>query len=69
MSALKEQVSELMVNQKHMLEAIIYLNEQIEDIVERVEAKDNQVVNIRESQVKNSDNIKMLKKRKEQNSH
>ena len=74
MSALNEQVSELMVNQKHMLEAIKYLNEQMEDIIEKAkEAKDNQIENIFESQgmidgiiVKNSDDIRILKKTKEQ---
>ena len=76
MSALNEQVSELMVNQKHMLEAIKYLNERMEDIIENAkEAKDNQIENILESQgmidgiiVKNSDDIRILKKTKEQNS-
>ena len=76
MSALNEQVSELMVNQKHMLEAIKYLNERMEDIIEKAkEAKDNQIENILESQgmidgiiVKNSDDIRILKKTKEQNS-
>ena len=74
MSALEEQVSELMVNQKHMLEAISYLNERIEDIIEKVKNKENQVVNVLESQgmideiiVKNSDDIRLLKKTKENN--
>ena len=74
MSALKEQVGELMVNQKHMLEAIKYLNERIEDIIEKAKNKDNQVEKIIESHgkideiiVKNADDIRVLKKTKEKN--
>ena len=35
MTAMKDQVSELMVNQKHMLEALKYFNERIDDIIEK----------------------------------
>ena len=75
MSELYAKVSELMENQKHILEAIKYLDEQIKDILEK--AKDDktiQVENILESQamvdeiiVKNSDDIKVLMKTKEEN--
>ena len=35
MSSLKDQVSELMKNQKHILEAIKYLDERIEDGIKK----------------------------------
>ena len=51
MEAKKRDLSELMTNQKHMLVAIKYLNEQIEDILEKAK-NDNkkEVENILESQ-------------------
>ena len=75
MSALNDQVMELMKNQNHMLEAIKYLDERIKDIIGQAkDDKFNQVDNILESQamideivVKNSDAIIVLKKRKEDN--
>ena len=76
MEAKKRDLSELMTNQKHMLVAIKYLNEQIEDILEKAK-NDNkkEVENILESQamidkiiVKNSDDILMIKNAKEENS-
>ena len=73
MSALKKQVSELMVNQKHMLEAIKYLDERMKDIIEKAKFKENQVETAIESQsmneiiVKNSDDIRVLKTAKEHN--
>ena len=70
MSELYVKVSELMKNQKHILEAVKYLDKQIKDIVGKVkDDKISQVENILESQamvdeiiVKNSDDIKALMK-------
>ena len=72
MSDLYAKVSELMENQRHILEAIEYLDEEIKGIKE--ERKDNkniQVDNVVRRQamfdeivVKNCDDIKMLMKTK-----
>ena len=72
MEAMKKDISELMRNQEHMLVAIKYLNERVEDMVEKA-MKDNtkDVEDILESQemidkliVKNSDDILLIKKTK-----
>lgn len=68
MSVLKEQVSELMANQKHMLEAIKNLNERIEDIVEKEKKKDNWVeTRLEIDKIKYSDDIRELVKTKDKN--
>ena len=72
---MKNDISELMTNQKHMLEAIKYLHEQIEDIFKKAKNdKTDEVDNIIESQamidkliVKNCDDILLIKKTKELN--
>ena len=71
MSELYAKVNELMKNQKHILEAVKYLDEQIKDIVEK--AKGDQIIEV-ESQARveeiiaqNSDDIKALMKTKEDN--
>ena len=70
MKNLKDQVSELQENEKHMLEAIKHLNERLIEI----ENKEYDVKNIVESQslideiiAKNSDDILFIKKTKEEN--
>ena len=72
---MKKNVKELMDNQTNILEAIKYLNERIEDIIDK-EKKDkcNEVKDILDSQamideiiVKNSDDILIIKKTKEEN--
>ena len=72
---MKKDISELMRNQEHMLVAIKYLNERVEDMVEKA-MKDNtkDVEDILESQemidkliVKNSDDILLIKKAKDEN--
>ena len=76
MKSLKEQVKELTENQKHILEAIKNLNERMEsDFVKVDDEKIKDVNNLIESQgmidqivVKNSDDIMVIKKRKEDNS-
>ena len=40
MESIKSNVNELMKNQKHILEAIKYLNENIEDIIDKVKDSD-----------------------------
>ena len=75
MEAMKNDISELMTNQKHMLEAIKYLHEQIEDIFKKAKnGKTDKVDNIIESRemidkliVKNCDDILLIKKTKEEN--
>ena len=75
MEAMKNDISELMTNQKHMLEAIKYLHEQIEDIFKKAKNdKTDEVDNIIESQamidkliIKNCDDILLIKKTKEEN--
>ena len=77
MSTLKNQVNELMENQKHMLEAIKYLDERVVDIIMKANKdKVHEVQDILKSQtmideiiVKNSDDILILKKAKDENSH
>ena len=72
---MKNDISELMTNQKHMLEAIKYLHEQIEDIFKKAKNdKTDEVDNIIESQamidkliIKNCDDILLIKKTKEEN--
>ena len=70
MKALKEKVIELQENQNHMLKAITNLNERLEGL----EKRENEVQDILESQamideilVKNSDDITVIKKTKEDN--
>ena len=74
MESFEDQVSELMRNQKHILEAIKYLNERIDIIDKTKDDKSGEVVNILESQamldqiiVNNSDNILIIKKTKDAN--
>ena len=68
---LKIRVNELMVNQHHMLEAIKYLHEKVEEFTEKANSENS---NVKDSQamidaiiVKNSDDIKLLKKTREEN--
>ena len=76
MKSLKDQVKELDENQKHILEAIRYLNERLENILEKVDVEQiKDAKDIVESQamidqllVKNSDDIKLIMKRKNDNS-
>lgn len=70
---MKSNVNELMTNQTHILQAIKYLNERVEDIIEKTKNSD-EVKNIIESQsmideiiVKNTDDIAKIKKTKEEN--
>ena len=75
MKTLNEQVKKLTDNQKHILEAIKYLNERLESNLEKV--NDDQIKdvnNIIENQammdqlvVKNSDDIIAIRKRKDEN--
>ena len=74
MESFEDQVSELMRNQKHILEAIKYLNERIDIIDKTKDDKSGEVENILESQamldqiiVKNSDDILLIKKTKDAN--
>ena len=75
MSALDVQVRELMKNQNHILEAIKYLDDRIQDIIDKAEPdKRKEVENILESQamidqiiVQNLDAILALKKAKDEN--
>ena len=77
MKTLKEQVKELTENQKHILEAIKYLNERLETNLEKVNDEQiKDVNNMIESQtmidqllVKNSDDIVAIRKRKDDNLH
>jgi hypothetical protein len=70
MDAMKKKVNEVMENQTHILEAIKYLNERIEDIIDKKKKdKCNEVKKILDSQemidniiVKNSDDIMIIKK-------
>ena len=74
---MKENIDDLMTNQRHILEAIKYLKEQVEDIVKKdkvMNEKDVDVDRILESQamidellVKNCDDILRIKKMKEEN--
>ena len=75
MKTLNEQVKELTENQKHILEAIKYLNERLESNLDKV--NDEQIKDVKsilESQamidqlvVKNSDDIIAIRKRKDEN--
>ena len=75
MYVLKKQVDELMKNQRHILEAVNYLDERIKEVIAK--SKDNEsndIKNILDSQamidellVKNSDDIEIMKKSKEEN--
>ena len=75
MKTLKNQVKELTENQKHILEAIKFLNERLERNLENVNDEQIKDVNyILESQamidrlvVKNSDDIIAIRKRKDEN--
>ena len=75
MESLKAHVSELMKNQRHILEAIKYLDEKVKDIIEKTkDDKKDEVKDIIESQVmideiivKNSDDIRFIKQIKEEN--
>ena len=75
MKLLEDQVDELMRNQNHILEAIKYLNEKVEEMIDKTkDDKSREVENILESQamldeliVKNSDDILFIKKTKEAN--
>ena len=69
---MKNDIAELMMNQKHILEAIKYLNERIE--YKAKNENTNEVNDILESQamidqiiVKNSDDILIIRKTKEEN--
>ena len=72
---LEDQVDELMRNQNHILEAIKYLNEKVEEMIDKTkDDKSSEVENILESQamldeiiVKNSDDILIIKKTKDAN--
>ena len=68
---MKNDIAELMMNQKHILEAIKYLNERIE--YKAKNENTNEVNDILESQamidkiiVKNSDDILIIRKTKEE---
>ena len=74
---MKENIDDLMTNQRHILEAIKYLKEQVEDIVKKdkvMNEKDVDVDRILESQAmidellfKTCDDILRIKKMKEEN--
>ena len=72
---MKKEISELTTNQNHILVAIKYLNEQIEDMVEKTKSENtNEVKNIIESQVlideimvKILDDNMIIKKKKDAN--
>ena len=72
--ALKGRVIELKINQDHMLKAIKYLSEQLEEINNNAKGEKNDIRDILERQaitgpiiVKNSDDILLIKKAKEEN--
>ena len=72
--ALKDKVNELMVNQHHMLEAIKYLSDKVEEMTKNANCGKSDVKDILKSQtmmdeiiVKNSDDIESIKKSKEEN--
>ena len=75
MKTLKEQVKELNDNQTHILEAVKYLNEKLEHLEERIkDDKSDEIKDIIDVQgvidriiVKNSDDIDIIKKKKEEN--
>ena len=70
MKALKEKVEELIVNQNHILKAVKYLNERLENIIEKSIGNEDIVKDIFESKagiLKNSDEIKTLMKIKKEN--
>ena len=72
---MKKGISELTTNQNHILVAIKYLNEQIEEMVDKAKSENtNEVKNIIESQamideimVKNCDDTMIIKKKKDEN--
>ena len=74
MDSIREQVNELMKNQRHILEAIKYLDERVENSTKKAPANENNdVQDILESQkmidgiiVKNADDIAVIKKQKEE---
>ena len=74
MDALKMKVKELVVNQDHMLNAIKFLSEKLEEVTEKVNNDKSDVRELLESQamidalvVKTSDDILSIKKAKEEN--
>ena len=76
MTAIKEQVNKLTENQKYILEAIKYLKERMEHMLKKFDDEKTDDVNeILESQVmidalvvKNSDDIILIKKLRDENS-
>ena len=72
MDSIREQVNELMENQRHILEAITYLNERVENNTTKApDNKNDDVKDILESQamidriiVKNADDIAVIKNKK-----
>ena len=74
METLKVKVEELIVNQDHMLNAIKYLSERLEEVTEKVNYEKSDVRELIDSQamtdaiiVKTSDDILSIKKTKEEN--
>ena len=74
MDALKMKVKELVINQDHMLNAIKFLSEKLEEVTEKVNNDKSDVRQLLESQamidalvVKTSDDILSIKKAKEEN--
>ena len=75
MEALKVKVEELIVNQDHMLNAIKYLSERLEEVTEKVNDEKSDVKEVLDSQAmidaiivkKHSDDIVLIKKIKEEN--
>ena len=57
MGTLSAKVSELMINQKHMLEAIKYLDDSIKDILEKI---DNEKTDHAKKILENSEDIVKL---------
>ena len=64
MGTLSAKVSELMINQKHMLEAIKYLDDSIKDILEKI---DNEKTDHAKKILENSEDIVKLQKSKDEN--
>ena len=64
MGTLSAKVSELMINQKYMLEAIKYLDDRFKDILEKIE---NEKTDHAKKILDNSDDIAKLQKSKDEN--
>jgi hypothetical protein len=64
MGTLSVKVSELMINQKYMLEAIKYLDDRFKDILEKI---DNGKMDHAKKILENSDHIAKLQKSKDEN--